>query len=149
MWKCNQFGDVLIIYARMLFTMFLNRVYLDAIVQTVAEFNEYQAAINMAERSNFQDVIFVADRGYEDYNLMAHLINNDWKFLIRVKDKNSNGIVSALKIDLKDEFDKDLSILFTRKQTKVTRCGGYKFMPANQRFDYLPLKRSNDTFIPR
>ena len=145
MWKCNQFGDISNHLHLNAFYDVLNRVYLDAIVQTVAEFNEYQAAINMAERSNFKDVIFVADRGYENYNLMAHLINNDWKFLIRVKDKNSNGIVSALKIDLKDEFDKDLSITFTRKQTKVTRSAGYKFMPANQRFDYLPLK-SNDTY---
>ena len=145
MWKHNQFGDISNHLHLNAFYDVLNRVYVDAIVQTAAEYHEYQAAINMAERSNLKDVIFVADRGYENYNLIAHLINNDWKFLIRVKDKHSNGIASTLKLDLKDEFDKDVSITFTRKQTKAIRNSGYKFMPTNQRFDYLPLK-SDDTY---
>ena len=37
-------------------------------------------------------VILVADRGYENYNIFAHAIEKGWKFAIRVKDKNSNGI---------------------------------------------------------
>ena len=145
MWKHNQFGDISNHLHLNAFYDVMNRVYADAIVQTAAEYHEYQAAINMAERSNLKDVIFVADRGYENYNLIAHLINKDWKFLIRVKDKNSNGIISNLKLDLKDEFDKDVSITFTRKQTKESKSAGYKFMPVNQRFDYLPLK-SDDTY---
>ena len=124
----------------------LSRTYVDAIIQPARQENENGAMCDMIDRyPGHSKTLFIADRGYENYNLMAHLINNDWKFLIRVKDKHSNGIASTLKLDLKDEFDKDVSITFTRKQTKAKRNSGYKFMPTNQRFDYLPLK-SDDTY---
>ena len=87
----------------------------------------------------------IADRGYENYNVMAHAINKGWKFVIRIKDKNSNGIASGLNLPKTDIFDIDVSITFTRQQTKMTKTAGYKFMPTIQAFDYLPLK-SEDTY---
>ena len=44
-----------------------------------------------------------------------------WKFVIRVKDKNSNGIVSGLKISDKESFDKEFSFQLTRGYTKEIR----------------------------
>lgn len=46
----------------------------------------------------------MADRGYESFNTLAHLIRKKMKFVIRMKDINSNGILSSY--DLPDsEFD--------------------------------------------
>ena len=93
----------------------------------------------MMEHSQLSKVILVADRGYENYNIMAHTIRKGWKFLIRVKDINSNGIVSGLNIPNKDTFDTDINLTLTRKQSKANKQKGYKFMPTKQIFDYLPI----------
>ena len=46
----------------------------------------------------------MADRGYESFNIFAHLILKGMYFVIRMKKINSNGILSAY--DLPDsEFD--------------------------------------------
>ena len=82
----------------------------------------------MIDRPKLENVILVADRGYENYNIFAHAIEKGWKFAIRVKDKNSNGI------------DIDITQIFSRKNTKTTKNAGYKWMPVNQVFDYLPRK---------
>ena len=94
----------------------------------------------MMERNSSNKAILIADRGYENYNVMAHVINKGWKFVIRIKDKSSNGIASGLNLPKTDIFDVDVSTTFTRQQTKKTKMAGYKFMPTIQNFDYLPLK---------
>ena len=94
----------------------------------------------MIDRLKLENVILVADRGYENYNIFAHAIEKGWKFAIRVKDKNSNGIASGLNLPPNDEFDIDITQIFSRKNTKTTKNAGYKWMPANQVFDYLPRK---------
>ena len=48
---------------------------------------------------------------YENYNIFAHAIEKGWKFAIRVKDKNSNGIASGLNLPPNDDFDIDLSLI--------------------------------------
>lgn len=122
-----------------------NRVYLDAVVQTLSEYQEHQACITMLERSKMENAILIVDRGYESYNLMAHAIEKGWKFVIRAKDVASGGIVSSLKLPDTDTFDIDVSITLTRRQTKASKAAGHKFMPVNQTFDYLPQK-SKETY---
>ena len=51
----------------------------------------------------------------------AHAIEKGWKFAIRVKDKNSNGIASGLNLPPNDEFDIDITQIFSRKNTKTTK----------------------------
>ena len=144
-YKSNQFGTITNHLHLNAFYDVLNRIYLDAVLQTASEYQEYRACINMMERSSLNQAILIADRGYENYNVMAHAINKGWKFVIRIKDKNSNGIASGLNLPKTDIFDIDVSMTFTRQQTKMTKMAGYKFMPTNQTFDYLPLK-SKDTY---
>jgi hypothetical protein len=139
-WKHNQFGDTGNHLHLNAFYDVLNRIYVDTIIQTASEYQEYRACINMMERSSLDNVILVADRGYENYNLIAHAINKGWKFVIRIKDINSNGIASALKLPKSNTFDTDISLTFTRRQTRATRATGYRFMPQNQGFDFLPPK---------
>jgi len=57
--------------------------------------------------------LFIADRGYENYNIFAHVQENGMFYLIRAKDITSNGIVSSLKNHLPDDqesFDTSVSI---------------------------------------
>ena len=118
----------------------MNRIYTDVLVQTAADYNEFRSCATMIDRSKLENVILVADRGYENYNIFAHAIEKGWKFAIRVKDKNSNGIASGLNLPPNDEFDIDITHIFSRKNTKTTKNAGYKWMPVNQVFDYLPRK---------
>lgn len=144
-WKTNQSGFITNHLHLNAFYDVLNRIYTDALLQTASEYQEYRACINMMERSSLDKVILVADRGYENYNVMAHAINKGWKFVIRIKDISSNGIASEIKLPKSDTFDTDISITFTRRQTKESKKAGYKFMPTCQAFDYLPVK-SKDTY---
>ena len=43
-------------------------------MQTVADYNEFRACATMIDRSKLENVILVADRGYENYNIFAHAI---------------------------------------------------------------------------
>ena len=139
-WERNQHGSIVNKLHLNAFYDVLNRIYTDVLVQTAADYNEFRACATMIDRSKLENVILVADRGYENYNIFAHAIEKGWKFAIRVKDKNSNGIASGLNLPPNDEFDIDITQIFSRKNTKTTKNAGYKWMPVNQVFDYLPRK---------
>ena len=139
-WERNQHGSIVNKLHLNAFYDVLNRIYTDVLVQTSADYNEFRACATMIDRSKLENVILVADRGYENYNIFAHAIEKGWKFAIRVKDKNSNGIASGLNLPPNDEFDIDITQIFSRKNTKTTKNAGYKWMPVNQVFDYLPRK---------
>ena len=144
-YKSNQYGTITNHLHLNAFFDVLNRIYLDAVLQTASEYQEYRACIKMMERSPLVKAILIADRGYENYNVMAHAINKGWKFVIRIKDIGSNGNASGLKLPKSDTFDTDISLTFTRQQAKAKKEAGYKFMPTCQTFDYLPVK-SKDTY---
>ena len=139
-WERNQYGSIVNKLHLNAFYDVLNRIYTDVLVQTAADYNESRACATMIDRLKLENVILVADRGYENYNIFAHAIEKGWKFAIRVKDKNSNGIASGLNLPPNDEFDIDITQIFSRKNTKTTKNAGYKWMPVNQVFDYLPRK---------
>lgn len=139
-WVHNQYGGTSNHLHLNAFYDVLNRIYVDTVVQTASHYQEYRACIDMMERSDFKKVILVADRGYENYNIVEHANKKGWKYLIRIKDINSNGIASGLTLPESETFDCDVSLTLTRKQTQATRNSGYKFMPQNQTFDYLPPK---------
>jgi len=49
-----------------------NRRYIDAIIQPARFENENSAMCELIDRYKGQTAIFVADRGYENYNIFAH-----------------------------------------------------------------------------
>ena len=50
---------------------------MDACLQTQKEKNEYRALTDMVDRSNLgKNNIIIADRGYEGYNVLAHIHEN-------------------------------------------------------------------------
>ena len=82
--------------------------------------------------------ILMADRGYESINTFAHLIRKGMYFVIRMKDINSNGILSAY--DLPDsEFDTHIRTTLTRRHTKETlgNPNTYTILQPSTDFDFL------------
>ena len=115
------------------------RIYTDAIVQGRKQWNEHRAFVTMVDRDEASvPTIYIADRGYESYNNMAHVIEKRQKFLIRVRDSKSNSLVSGLILPVQDEFDIQYRVGLTRKQTNQVKNSCLKFVPHTSTFDYLP-----------
>ena len=119
-----------------------NRLYVDAIVQPRRLCNEGRALAAMVDRSPIEGkTIVVADRGYESYNNFAHLERKGWNYVIRVKDLDSSGILSGLRLPSGGEFDRDVHLTLTKKQTKEVKAHPeiYKFISSTSTFDFLDL----------
>ena len=124
----------------------LQRTYVDAIVQKRHCCDECRSLADMVDRSSVkQPAIIIADRAYESYNVLAHIQEKGWFFLIRVKDSSSSGLAAGLDLPLLDMFDFPVHLSLTRKQTNETKHlrkqrNHYKFISSSQTFDYLPAK---------
>lgn len=121
-----------------------NRTYVDAIIQPARLENENRAMCDLIDRYKGQTAIFIADRGYESYNVLAHAEKRNMYYLIRVKDIHSTGILRNLSLPESKEFDFWKSLTLTRKQTKeiLTNREKYKFIPSNANFDFLDLQEN-------
>lgn len=117
----------------------LANTYSDAVVQKYRKSNEHKAYVCMVDRySSKVPAIFISDRGYECYNNMAHVQENGQKFLTRLKDIKSTGILS--RFDLPDgEFDISIDLNLTRKRTNAVKADPFFLsLSHNTNFDYLP-----------
>lgn len=147
--KCGDAKGFNVLHLNALFDIY-NKVYIDACIQPLRKNNEKLALNNMIDRTDIDGkVIVIADRGYECYNNFAHIQEKGWKYVIRVKDKQSTGMVSSfVDIPSCEVFDKQISLKLTRKQTKEVKADPtYKFLPKNVNFDYLELKSPNTYLI--
>ena len=116
--------------------------YLDAVVQKRRAANENTALIQMVDRfETTHPAIIIADRGYEAYNILDHIMQRKWFYLIRVRDNRS--IISPLALP-EGEFDLPIQIYLTRSQTNHTKQllkdypGIYRFLPSTVTLDSLP-----------
>ena len=118
----------------------LNNRYLDSVIQNLKDENERLAMIKMAERYIGNKAIFIADRGYISYNLFEHIRHTGNYFLIRINDITSKAAPRIIKrIKEKDEFDLDVSTIFTNSQTNevLNNPDKYTRLIYDQQFDYL------------
>ena len=123
----------------------LQHTYQDASVVGDREANENAALCCMVDRSAIEKAILVADRGYESFNLMAHIQEKNWKYLIRVKDVGQGGIATGLTLPETEEFDVLINLSLTTKKTNEMKelfkhNNKYRCISSNQRFDFLPKK---------
>lgn len=131
--------------------------YEDAIVLKGHLSNENRSLTDMVDRSKINTpVLIIADRGYEAFNNMAHIQERGWKYLIRIKDYNtySSGILHGLELPSTEEFDVDINLKLTRKQTNEVKellkdKNHYRLIAHNKHFDYLPekSKKSDPTIM--
>lgn len=130
----------------------LSHTYADVLIQKSHYANERRAFTDMVDRSDDIPTLFIADRGFEAFNVLAHIQEKGAKFLIRVKDISScGGIASGLQLPEQDEFDVFISLLLSRKQTNADKAlfkdrNHFRFISASSTFDYLPVK--NKKSIP-
>ncbi len=122
----------------------LQHTYTDATVCGRRDCNEKEVLCNMIDRSSIAKALIIADRGYESYNLMAHIQEKGRKYLIRIKDIHSSGIAAGLDLPDRDEFDIWFHFHFTKRQTAEAKQllknkQKYKWIPASHPFDFLPL----------
>lgn len=123
-----------------------NRIYIDACVQNARSLNEHKALIDMLGSLRIRDnIIIIADRHYESYNIFAHIETKGCNYVIRVKDINSNGIVPSLGLPLDGEFDLCVQRTLTRNTRKAkTNPQVYKRISNSTAFDFLkPRTRKN------
>lgn len=121
-----------------------NKLYIDALVQPRRAINEGRALADMINRSAVADkTIIIADRNYESYNVFANIENRGLNYLIRIKDLGSNGILSALPVELlpqpDDEFDICINRIITRSRNKkvIANPHLYRRLAHNSPFDFL------------
>ena len=116
-----------------------NKTYCDFLVQGKKKLHERAALNTMVDRyTDPVPAILMADRGYESFNVFAHLIRKNMNFVIRMKDINSNGILSSY--DLPDrEFDTYIETKLTRRHTKETlgTPNTYTILQPGSDFDFL------------
>ena len=122
----------------------VQHIYVDAILQKRRKSDECGALVSMVERSRLDHVLLLADRGYESFNVLAHIQEKGWKFLIRIKN-GIGGIASGLDLPNAPEFDLPLSLHLTVKQTnEVKRLlkdrNRYRYIGQSARFDFLPRR---------
>jgi len=124
----------------------LRHTYIDASLIGQRKVNERNTLCSMIDRSSMQNVLLIADRGYEGFNLMAHLQEKQWFFLIRIQDVlHSRGIAAGLALPDEDEFDIPINLSLTTKATNEIKSlckdkNKYRYIPSTTTFDYLPKK---------
>ena len=124
-----------------------NKRFLDVEIQQALKEDEYGAACKLVERiSEKHPVILLADRGFENYNLFAHVEERLFDYAIRVKDITSSGIVSGLELPDTPEFDVTKRIVITRHSTGPAAImpDVYKYISKKSRFDYIENSKSPD-----
>ena len=95
------------------------RLFLDAVVQPLHKINEYAAICQMIDRFQARKgcrVVFIADRGFPSWNVVAHAEKNGHFFVIRTKDRNvSLTILKQLPLPDTEEFDVSVNIRLIRQ----------------------------------
>lgn len=126
----------------------VNKVFIDVSMQGKKGMNEHKALVSMVDRSNILGkVLVLMDRGYESFNNMAHFQEKRWNYIIRAKE--SYGIISGLSLPNLPEFDEEITLTLTRRQTKETLSllnnhpERYRWIQPHTSFDYIGRKQSN------
>lgn len=117
----------------------LNHIYLDITMQPYTKRNERTAFIELVKSfTSNERFIYLADRGYESYNNIAHVVENNKHFLIRAKDIHSNGIASSLNLPKSGTFDQWVSCIITKSRSKLYKNNPkIKRLSRSSPFDFI------------
>lgn len=120
-----------------------NKTYVDIQIEPERINNEKSAFLEMLHRhSILHKTIYIMDRGYESYNLMAHITNQSQYFLIRIKDNNLGGFAKIYPHPDTDEYDVSYKRIFTRKHPK-------EYTEHPETYTYVRHKYKYDFFTPK
>ncbi len=118
----------------------LEHRYVDSIIEGRAKYDEPKALYDMSLR--FKDrlsSVFIADRNYISLNRIEHMKQDGTLFLIRSLDISSRNCFLKRCPLPGGEFDEEINMVFTRKQTNEVKehPEKYKRIMKKQRFDFL------------
>lgn len=123
------------------------RQFVDAIVEKGGKDNECGTACELVDGLPEQHpVIVMADRGYENYNLFAHIEERLFDYVIRIKDIGSTGILSGIDLPDTNTFDITKNIVITRHSTGPAAINRkkYKYFTKQARFDFIQDSKCPD-----
>lgn len=115
----------------------LNKTYQYCVIQPQPQQDEVGALLFMMKWYEFKEkTLIVADRGYESYNVFAHIQNTpNTDFLIRVKqDRTAMREIGKLPMT---ELDTDVSFTITTTQTKEDKENGYILLQTRKKEDRI------------
>lgn len=119
----------------------ISKRYLDVVVQPGRLKNEFAALCQLLDRYDYGGrPIFVADRGFASYNVLAHAIGKGYFFAIRAKDVN---VERLLKVgELPGRVDQWVKIILTRSNAKKKRLHPkrgplYRYISNKVPFDFI------------
>ena len=119
----------------------MNDLFLDANIQGIQELDERSALCSFLDKysGSNRKIIYIADRGYASYNVYAHAINNNQKFLIRMKKTNALHLCPDNKQLLAASvIDEMVTIHIGRKYKKTNPMyENYHFIRKNCRYDFI------------
>lgn len=102
----------------------LNERYYDAYIEPFRTHSEQPAFSSILQQKNFpEDSLFIADRGYESYMLMAQIQQSGYFFLFRVKEYfGTNSMITGYPLPQDGTFDKTVTYIYTRRQNKKVKA---------------------------
>lgn len=102
----------------------LNERYYDAYIEPFRTHSEQPAFSSILEQKNFPPrSLFIADRGYESYMLMAQIQQSGNFFLFRVKEYfRGNSMITGYPLPEDSTFDRTFSLIYTRRQNKKVKA---------------------------
>ncbi|MCF0231042.1 MAG: IS4 family transposase [Enterococcus sp.] len=119
----------------------LNNLYLDAIVQGYHSMNESRACCTMIDRHSASpfSTVFIMDRGYSAYNVIAHAIHNSQYFVLRAKASFARSLSKTNEmLQGTDEFDEDITVHLGFRSTYNGKYENYHAIKRTPgRYDYL------------
>jgi hypothetical protein len=106
----------------------LNKTYVHCYIQPQPQQDEIGALLFLLNWYDYKEkTIITGDRGYESYNLLAHLLEKpNIDFLIRVKQDRS-AMREIRKLPMK-ELDTKVSFTITTSQTNIDKKNDYIFL---------------------
>jgi len=118
----------------------LEKRYLDAIIQPRGTIDEQDACIQMVDRNPLVgSCLYVADRGFFGFNLIAHILEQHQFFLIRAKEvQAANSPFKDIFLPDIDEYDIPIEFVLSRSRKKQDQESNWKFLPSTHKFDFIP-----------
>ena len=135
-------GDYNIMHLDAMYDL-LGQTYLDACLKGQRTADERSALCTMVNRANGPKALILADRGYEGFNVMAHIQNKGWNYLIRIQDPSTKGgIAAALDLPQEEEFDVYIDLSLTKCQSKKAKQmakdrNKFRVLTPGRKHDYL------------
>ena len=124
----------------------LNDTFNDLEIQGIHQVNEKTAFCRIldkrAKMNPEEKIIFLADRGYASYNIFAHAIHNNQKFLIRVSEPFAKGMCQKDQHWLEGEcFDEEILFHIGRRRTKQNlQLSNFHCIQTRGTYDFIEAK---------